>query len=49
MIMISFAAVIEGFFSPLDLPALVKYTVGILGWVFFAGYYVFAGRRLNAA
>jgi uncharacterized membrane protein SpoIIM required for sporulation len=49
MVMISLAAVIEGNFSPLQIPAIIKYTVGIAGWVFFAVYYFFAGRKAYAA
>ncbi len=39
------AAAIEGFWSGSAVPAWMKHTVGILGWVLFAVYFIFAGRR----
>jgi uncharacterized membrane protein SpoIIM required for sporulation len=43
------AAPIEGFWSPSSIPAIVKQTVGILGWVAFAAYFTFVGRGRDAA
>ncbi|MFT4177190.1 MAG: stage II sporulation protein M [Luteolibacter sp.] len=48
-LMTSLAAVIEGFWSAEPFPSMVKYTVGILGWILLAAYLLFAGRRGNAA
>ena len=42
------AAFIEGFWSPLNLPPLVKYTVGIALWVLVAGWMALAGRERRA-
>ena len=39
------AAVIEGFWSGSGVAPWMKHTVGILGWVLFAVYFIFAGRR----
>ncbi len=39
------AAAIEGFWSGSSVPALMKHTAGILGWVIFTVYFIFAGRR----
>ena len=38
------AAVIEAFWSPLNLPAIVKYVVGSILWVLVLSYFFFAGR-----
>ncbi|VAW61747.1 hypothetical protein MNBD_GAMMA10-1236 [hydrothermal vent metagenome] len=43
------AAFIEAYWSSMsDIPATVKYAVGIVGWLLLIAYFVFAGRR-NAA
>jgi len=47
--MLVLAAAIEGFWSPSNAPAMMKYTVGISGWVLFAAYFTLAGRRAHAA
>lgn len=44
-LMVALAAPIEGFWSPSSVPATVKHTVGILGWVAFALYFALAGRK----
>ena len=43
------AAVVEGFWSARDLPADLKYSVGIAGWILHALYFGFAGRRWRHA
>lgn len=43
------AAFIEGFWSPLAMPPLLKYTVGLLLWVMLGAYFVFSGRRPRSA
>ena len=44
-LMIAFAAVIEAYWSPRDLPLLIKITVGVAVWLMFLTYFVFAGRQ----
>ncbi len=44
-IMIAFAAVIEAYWSPRDLPLTIKVTVGLAIWVIFLAYFALAGRR----
>lgn len=39
------AAFIEAFWSPLDLPSIVKYVVGSILWIFVLSYFFFAGRN----
>lgn len=40
------AAFIEAYWSSMsDIPSIVKFTVGILFWVFLIAYFVFAGRN----
>ena len=39
------AAFIEGFWSPLNFPLLVKYTFGITLWLLTAVYFIFSGRK----
>ncbi len=48
-LMVTLAAPIEAFWSPSSVPAQVKHTVGILGWLGFAAYFIFVGRRHNPA
>jgi uncharacterized membrane protein SpoIIM required for sporulation len=48
-LMVTLAAPIEGYWSPSSVPAGVKHTVGILGWLGFAAYFALVGRRHNAA
>jgi uncharacterized membrane protein SpoIIM required for sporulation len=49
-VMTSIAAVLEGFWSPMDLPPVIKFTVGGLCWVLVAMFLLFSGRRqANAA
>ena len=48
-LMVGLAAPIEAFWSPSSIPAGMKHTVGILGWLGFAAYFIFAGRRQDAA
>jgi uncharacterized membrane protein SpoIIM required for sporulation len=43
-LMLLVAAAIEAFWSPLRLPALLKYAVGMAFAAFVAGYFLFAGR-----
>ena len=47
--MVALAAPIEGFWSPSSVPAIVKHTVGILGWLAFGAYFTFVGRGRNEA
>ena len=48
-LMVATAAPIEGFWSPSSVPAPIKHTVGILGWVAFALYFTLAGRKHDSA
>ncbi len=48
-LMVALAAPIEGFWSPSSVPAGVKHTVGILGWLAFGAYFMFVGRGRNEA
>ncbi|MEK0448687.1 MAG: hypothetical protein RL088_955 [Verrucomicrobiota bacterium] len=48
-LMVALAAPIEGFWSPSSVPAIVKHTVGILGWLAFGAYFTFVGRGRNEA
>lgn len=41
----SLAAVLEGFWSPLDLPPVIKFTVGGVCWVLVALFLLLGGRR----
>lgn len=43
-LMVVAAAFIEGFWSPLDFPPLVKYAFGIALWLLTAVYFIFSGR-----
>lgn len=47
-VMTSLAAVLEGFWSPLDLPAAIKFTAGGLCWVLVAAFLMFGGRERTA-
>ena len=38
------AAVVEGFWSAQPIPPMVKYAVGIVGWLAHAGYFLFVGK-----
>ena len=44
-LMTTLAAVIEGFWSAQRIPSEAKYAVGIAGWILFALYFWFAGRK----
>lgn len=48
-LMIAFAAVIEGYWSPRDLHLGIKITVGLIVWCLFLSYFVFAGRRSDSS
>lgn len=48
-IMTSVAAVLEGFWSPLDLPPPIKFGAGALCWVVVAVFLIFSGRERKAA
>jgi uncharacterized membrane protein SpoIIM required for sporulation len=41
----SIAAVLEGFWSPLDLPPAMKFTAGGVCWLLVAAFFIFSGRR----
>lgn len=41
----SIAAVLEGFWSPLDLPPTMKFTAGGVCWLLVAAFFIFSGRR----
>lgn len=43
------AACVEGFWSSRAFPAELKYSVGIIGWLALAAYFIFAGRGQRAA
>ncbi len=47
--MTALAAVVEGFWSAQRMPAEVKYSVGIAGWVLHAAYFLMMGRGGRAA
>jgi len=47
--MLVVAAMIEAFWSASYMAAEIKYAVGISGWLLFAAYFCFAGRRAHAA
>jgi hypothetical protein len=42
--MLLIAALIEGFWSPADIPDVLKVTVGVLMWILVAVYLTLAGR-----
>ncbi len=42
--MIAFAAIIEAYWSPRDLALTIKISVGLMIWVLFLAYFIFAGR-----
>ena len=44
-LMITFAAVIEAYWSPRDLPLGLKIFVGLTVWALFIAYFAFAGRN----
>jgi len=44
-VMLVIAALIEAFWSPSPIPAVVKYTVGACLWLLVAAYLTFAGRN----
>lgn len=44
-VMISIAAVIEGFWSPLNLPPVMKFSAGGLCWLLLAAFLLFSGRE----
>jgi uncharacterized membrane protein SpoIIM required for sporulation len=48
-ILTSLAAVLEGFWSPLDLPLSVKFASGGMCWVLVASFLLFSGRRSGDA
>lgn len=43
------AAAIEGFWSASGATPAMKYTMGLIGWLFFAAYFFLVGRRAHAA
>ena len=43
--MLAIAAMLEGYFSPLPIPASIKYVVGSCLWLLVISYLSFAGRR----
>jgi len=47
-LMIAFAAIIEGYWSPRDLSLEIKVIVGLVVWAVFLAYFIFAGRRREA-
>lgn len=44
-VMTSIAAVIEGFWSPMDLPLVIKFTAGGMCWLLVAAFLLLSGRR----
>jgi len=44
-ILTSIAAVLEGFWSPLDLPPVMKFSAGGVCWLIVAAFLMFSGRR----
>lgn len=44
-ILTSLAAVLEAFWSPLDLPPTIKFTAGAVCWLLVASFLLFSGRR----
>ncbi len=46
--MLAIAALLEGYFSPLPIPASVKYVVGSCLWLLVISYLTFAGRGVSA-
>ncbi len=46
-LMLFIAAIIEGYFSPLAIPAFSKYLVGTICWVAVIAYFLLAGRERN--
>lgn len=48
-LMLAVAALIEGFWSPLKIPSIIKYVVGTFLWVVVFLYLTFAGRTKHAA
>lgn len=47
-VMLFIAAMIEGFWSPADIPAVLKYIVGTLAWIVVTLYFLLAGRGTSA-
>ncbi len=48
-VMTSIAAVIEGFWSPMDLPLQIKFTAGGMCWLLVAAFLLLSGRRQTDA
>jgi len=48
-VLTSIAAVLEGFWSPMDLPLLIKFTAGGMCWLLVAMFLLFSGRRQTDA
>ncbi len=44
-ILTSLAAVLEGFWSPMDLSPTIKFTAGGMCWLLVAVFLMFSGRR----
>jgi len=44
-VLTSIAAVLEGFWSPLDLPPTIKFAAGGMCWLAVACFLLFSGRR----
>jgi len=48
-VMLFIAALIEAFWSPAPIPAMLKYVVGAMAWMVVALYFLFAGRTRAAS
>lgn len=48
-VLTSIAAVLEGFWSPLDMPPVLKFTAGGMCWLLVATFLLFSGRRQKDA
>ncbi|WP_395740822.1 stage II sporulation protein M [Prosthecobacter sp.] len=48
-VLTSLAAVLEGFWSPMDYPLPIKFGVGTLCWIAVAAFLMFSGRRQTDA
>lgn len=44
-VLTSIAAVLEGFWSPMDMPPVIKFTAGGMCWLLVAAFLLFSGRR----
>lgn len=48
-VLTSIAAMLEGFWSPMDLPPLIKFTAGGMCWLLVVVFLLFSGRRQTDA